>query len=231
MPKKIAISQSNYIPWKGYFNLIKSVDEFILLDNVQYTRRDWRNRNLIKTPHGLRWLTIPVDVKGHFDCTIEQVKTFGSTWRQDHWNQLSQAYRKAPFFDPYKDALRSILLDSAEDSLSKINLTFIKAINSWLDIQTPIRWAHEFAPKPGKNERLIDICQQLGATVYLSGPAAKEYLDEGLFAQSGIAVEWANYEGFPEYEQLYPPFVHGVSVLDLLFNKGPSSPTYLKPRL
>jgi hypothetical protein len=229
--KKIAISQSNYIPWKGYFNLIKCVDEFILLDNVQYTRRDWRNRNLIKTPHGPRWLTIPVDVKGQFDCTIEQVRTFGNAWRQDHWNMLSQAYRKALFFDQYKDEIRAILLESAEDNLSKINLTFIKAINLWFDIHTPIRWAHEFTLQPGKNERLIDICRHVGATVYLSGPAAKGYLDEGLFAQHGIAVEWANYEGFPEYEQLYPPFVHGVSVLDLLFNKGPNSPNYLKPRL
>lgn len=228
MTKKVAIIQSNYIPWKGYFNIIKDVDEFVLLDDVQYTRRDWRNRNLIKTRHGLKWITIPVDVKGRFDSKINEVETHGLEWRAQHWNQLVEAYREAPFFDQYKSIFQSLFIHDSENRLSIINYKFIATINALLGIKTPIRWSSDFETPSDKTNRLVYICKCLNADEYISGPAAKTYLNEDEFRKNHIQVRWANYDGYKEYPQLYPPFEHGVTILDLLFNQGESAKDFLK---
>jgi hypothetical protein len=228
MPKSIAIIQSNYIPWKGYFNIIKDVDEFVLLDDVQYTRRDWRNRNIIKTQHGLKWLTIPVNVKGKFDSKINEVETFGLEWRTQHWNQLTEAYREAPFFDQYKSIFQPIFINDSECRLSTINYKFITAINNLLGIRTPIRWSSDFDTPNDKTNRLVYICKCLNAEEYISGPAARTYLDEDEFRKNHIQVRWANYDGYKEYPQLHPPFAHGVTILDLLFNQGENAKDFLK---
>jgi WbqC-like protein family len=228
MTRKVAIIQSNYIPWKGYFNIIKDVDEFVLLDDVQYTRRDWRNRNIIKTKHGLKWLTIPVDVKGKFDTKICEVETFGTDWRLQHWNMLSEAYKEAPFFNLYKEAFRPLFIDDQERRLSIINHKLITKINDLLGIKTPIRWSSDFDTPNDKTSRLVYICKSLKADVYISGSAAKAYLDIDEFSKNNIQVKWVNYEGYNEYPQLYPPFVHGVTILDLLFNQGEKSKDFLK---
>lgn len=226
--KKIAILQSNYIPWKGYFDLINMVDEFVLYDDVQYTRRDWRNRNKIKTPSGLIWLTIPVEVKGKYFQKINETRISEKDWAKKHWRTISLNYAKARYFREYKEIFEELYLSCDEEYLSLINYRFITAINQVLGITTKIRWSSEFTLLDGKNERLIGICKECKANVYLSGPAAKDYIDESLFEKEGIKVEWMDYSGYPEYNQLYPPFEHGVSIIDLIFNEGPNATKFMK---
>jgi len=228
MTKRVAISQSNYIPWKGYFNIIRDTDEFVLLDDVQYTRRDWRNRNLIKTPSGLKWLTIPVNVKGNYFIKIKDVQAVNDDWRIDHWSAIQQAYKKAPYFPHYKDQLEDVYLRSRERNLSMINFNFITLINLLINITTPIRWSMDFDAPSEKSERLLYICKCLKAKEYISGPAAKNYLDTQQFDKNNIQVRWADYSNYPVYNQLYPPFEHAVSIIDLLFNEGPTAFVYLK---
>lgn len=228
MSKRVAIIQSNYIPWRGYFDIIDSVDAFVLLDDVQYTRRDWRNRNQIKTAQGLQWLTIPVDVKGQFDVKIKDVTVANAEWTSDHWNKISQAYRKAPHFATYSDVFEDAYLSCTEKYLSQINFRFLQLINSILEIKTPIYWSHDFSMSTDKSQRLLDICLQLEAATYVSGPAAKDYLQTDKFELAGVNVEWMSYDGYRSYEQLHGDFVPNVSVIDLIFNEGPEAKQYFK---
>lgn len=226
--KKIAILQSNYIPWKGYFDMINRVDEFVLYDDMQYTRRDWRNRNKIKTKNGLSWLSIPVDVKGKYFQKINETKIDNPDWSKKHWQTILGNYSKSKYFSDYKNIFEELYLGCNEEYLSEINHKFILAINAILGIQTKIRWSSEFELLDGQTEKLLGICKQAGATNYISGPAAKGYFDEKLAQQEGIQVEWMDYSGYPEYNQLHPPFEHGVSVLDLIFNEGPNAKNFMK---
>lgn len=226
--KKVAILQSNYIPWKGYFDLINMVDEFVLYDDMQYTRRDWRNRNKIKTPGGPKWLTIPVEVKGKYFQKINETKVSDKTWAKHHWMQLKQHYAKAPFFKQYAAQFEALYLTCQSEYLSEINYRFISEINALLGIETTLRWSSEFDLVEGRTEKLLGICKDCGADVYLSGPAAKGYFDEALAAAENIRVEWMDYSGYPEYHQLFPPFEHGVTILDLIFNEGADAVNYMK---
>ncbi|HEY9679188.1 MAG TPA: WbqC family protein [Drouetiella sp.] len=228
MSKTCAILQSNYIPWKGYFDLINSVDEFVIYDCVQYTTNDWRNRNKIKTQNGLQWLTIPISSSFSQKDKISEVVTSNNIWRKKHWNSLCTNYAKAPYFSMYKPLLNNLYNESEESSLSKINRAFIDAICKSLEIKTTISDSSKYVIEGDKNQRLINLCKQTGANVYLSGPAAKSYLDEKEFEANGIAVRWMDYSDYPDYTQLHPPFEHYVSVLDLLFNAGPDSYKYMK---
>ncbi len=226
--KKLAIVQSSYIPWKGYFDLIGSVDEFILFDDVQFTRRDWRNRNVIKTPHGLEWLTIPVAVKGRYHQKICDTQISDPAWGDKHWASLLHNYAKAPFFEHYRSVLEP-LYGSRETSLSAVNHAFIRAICGILGIQTRITWSMDYRPlKEGKTERLVDLCRRAGASEYLSGPAARDYIEPAQFDAAGIALRFFDYGGYPEYPQRFGKFEHGVTVLDLLFNTGQEAPRYMK---
>jgi len=226
--KKIAILQSNYIPWKGYFDLINIVDEFIFYDDMQYTRRDWRNRNKIKTPQGLKWLTIPVDVKGKYFQKINETKVSDKSWGKKHWEQIKQNYSKAKYFKDYKDIFEDLYLNCYEEYLSQINYKFIITINKILGISTKIRWSSEFELVDGQTEKLLGICKDCDADVYISGPAAKDYFDVKLAKKENIEVEWMDYSGYKEYEQFYPPFEHNVTILDLIFNEGNYSKEYIK---
>ena len=228
MSKKIAISQSNYIPWKGYFDLINMVDEFILYDDMQYTRRDWRNRNKIKTSHSTQWLTIPVDVKGKYFQSIQDTQISNTAWAKKHWSSIQHNYSKAKYFSLYKDIFQKLYLDNDENNLSQLNYNFIVTINKILDITTKISYSSDFKLLEGKTERLLDLCQACQATEYISGPIAKDYLYEALFTQENIKVTWMDYNNYPEYDQLYPPFEHSVTILDLIFNEGPNSKNYMK---
>ncbi len=226
---KVAILQSSYIPWKGYFDQINSVETFVLYDCVQYTRRDWRNRNKIKTPHGLHWLSIPVDAKGKFLQSIAETEISDKSWAKEHFLSLKHHYARAPFFNDYAKELQEMYAEAGEmNRLSPVNHLFLSRICKWLGINTPLRWADEFVLEEGKSERLLGICKQLNADVYISGPAARDYLDESIFNAEGMKVEWADYSGYPEYKQIHPPFEHAVTVLDLLFNEGPDAPKYMK---
>lgn len=227
--KKIAIVQSNYIPWKGYFDLINTVDEFILYDDMQYTRRDWRNRNKIKTPHGLLWLTIPIDVKGKFFQKINQTYVKNYNWASKHWQTLSHNYAKAPYFPTYRKMFEELYLKSGSLlRLSRINYLFISAICKLLGIKTKLSWSSDYRISEGKTERLVDLCKQAKATEYISGPSAKDYIDPVLFEKAGIKLIYMDYSNYPEYPQLYPPFEHGVSIVDLIFQTGPEAKNYMK---
>jgi hypothetical protein len=226
--KKVAITQSNYIPWKGYFDLIRHVDEFILYDNVQYTRRDWRNRNQIKTKDGLKWLTIPVSVKGKFEQPIYEVTVSDPSWAKTHWATLVGAYRKAPFFDLYRNELEALFLAEQQDYLSQINKHFIERLCTILNIHTPIHSSTKYELLEERNARLIHICRQAGATHYYTGGSAKAYLREDLFADAGITVCYFDYSNYPAYPQLHGDFVHEVSILDLLFHVGGDAKTYFE---
>lgn len=224
----MAIVQSNYIPWKGYFDLINLVDEFILFDDMQYTRRDWRNRNLIKTRAGLKWLTIPVAVKGNFFQKIKDTRVSDPGWGRTHWESIVHNYSKANHFAAFREVFESLYLGSQESFLSQINYAFLTAICKILRIDARITWSDDYESVEGKTERLVSICKQAGATTYISGPAARDYIDEGLFNNADISLEYMDYSAYPEYRQLFPPFEHGVSVIDLIFNEGPDAPKFMK---
>src|SRR4051812_48470635 len=184
---RIAILQSSYIPWKGYFDLIRSVDEFVLLDDVQYTRRDWRNRNRIKTPSGPIWLTIPVNSKGRYLEPIKDITISDETWPRKHWQTIKASYARAPHFARYADAFEELYSECTEHvRLSTINYKWISAICRVLNIQTRVSWSMDYMLAEGKTERLVSICTQAGADTYISGPAAHAYIDPLLFTSANI---------------------------------------------
>lgn len=228
MAKKLLITQSNYIPWKGYFDAFSLVDEVVLYDEMQYTKRDWRNRNKIKTANGLQWLSIPVEVKGKYLQKINETKVIDQKWRQKHWKTIYLNYRKAPYFDHYSGDFETLYQDESTFFLSEINFQFIEKINEILGIKTPLRWSHEFELRGDKTEKLLNICKDVNATKYFSGPAAKSYMDLSLFKAENIEVCWLDYSNYPEYNQLYGNFEHGVSILDLIFNEGPNIKNFMK---
>jgi hypothetical protein len=226
MPRKIAILQSNYIPWKGYFDLINLVDEFIFYDDAQFTNNDWRNRNRIKTQDGPQWLTIPI--AHHMGQKIRETQVSGSGWAAKHWKTLLQNYSKARHFAAVRDRLEPLYMSNRETSLSRINHSFIKTMCEILGIKTKLSWSMDYELKGGKTERLVNLCKAAGGGEYLSGPAAKAYLEEDRFREAGITLKFMDYSGYPEYAQLFPPFEHSVSALDLIFNEGPEAPKFMK---
>lgn len=225
--KKVAILQSNYIPWKGYFDIIRQVDEFIFYDEVQYTKNDWRNRNKIKTPQGPQWITIPVR-QLNLAQKISETHVSQDNWAEKHWKTISLNYCKAPFFNDYKTRFETFYSGIKTSSLSEINRSAIELINSILGIKTKLSNSLDYQMIEGKNERLIDLVLKAGGNYYLSGPSAKEYIREDLFREAGIEVGWMEYGGYPEYPQSFPPFTHAVSVIDLIFQTGPSALNYFE---
>ena len=225
--KKVAILQSNYIPWKGYFDIINHVDEFIFYDDVQYTKNDWRNRNKIKTLNGPIWLTIPVRQE-NLSQKINETKVSQDNWAEKHWKSISLNYSKAANFNLYKAGLEKFYAEIKTPYLSEINRSAIELMNSFLGIKTILTSSADYNLIEGKNERLIDLILQAGGTHYLSGPSAKDYIREDLFREANIEISWMNYSGYPEYDQLFPPFVHAVSVLDLILNAGKDAKKFMK---
>lgn len=225
--KKVAILQSNYIPWKGYFDLINMVDEFVLYDDVQYTKNDWRNRNKIKTSQGVQWLTIPVRQEKLVQ-KIRNTKISDNNWAKKHWKSIVQNYSKSEYFKEYGAVFEDLYLNCNQEYLSQINYRFIIAINEILGIKTKIKFSSEFDLFGGQTEKLLAICKQSQANIYLSGPAAKKYFDEDLAIKENVRVEWMDYSGYKEYSQSYGPFEHGVSILDLIFNEGKNATMYMK---
>ncbi len=226
--KKVAILQSNYIPWRGYFDLISLVDEFVIFDEMQYTKRDWRNRNRIKTKDGVLWLTVPVEVKGKYFQNIRETKINGESWRNKHWKTLEFNYIKSKYFKDLADEIEHIYLEENITSLSKLNRRFIDLICSYLGIKTCIRDSFEFSLANNKNERLVNICKELEASEYVSGPKAASYIDKKIFESNNIKLSFADYSGYSEYNQLWGGFEKNLSILDLIFNCGKSSFKYMK---
>jgi hypothetical protein len=223
---KVGIIQSNFLPWRGYFDFIREVDLFILHDDLQYTKGDWRNRNKIKTLRGLEWITVPVNYKNTSQIIEETWVDYSTPWAQKMLNRIREAYRQSPCFEMYFTQLNDLLLEPAA-SISDLNLRLINWACGHLKINTPIKFSREFNPKGVKTERLLGILKQVDATVYLSGPAAQAYLIPELLEGNGIKLEYKKYN-YPEYTQLFPPFEPYVSIIDLFFMTGENAWTYLE---
>jgi hypothetical protein len=225
--KTVAIVQSCYIPWKGYFDLINAADEFVLYDDVQYTTNDWRNRNRVKTPQGTQWLTIPVATR--LGQRIDEARIADARWASKHWRTLAQNYTRAEWFERYAPRIESLYEAAADEPLlSNVNRLFIDAVCAELGIATPIVRSSDYGIGGEGSARVLAFCLELGATRYLSGPRARAYLDEAAFAAAGVDVGYVDYDGYPEYPQPHPPFDHNVTILDLLFCTGPDAQRHMK---
>ncbi|DAC18983.1 MAG: hypothetical protein CMB51_07145 [Euryarchaeota archaeon] len=215
-----AISQSNYIPWKGYFHLIASADIFIFYDTVNYTIRDWRNRNKIMTPHGLQWITIPVGKNRN--NSIEQVMLPQGSWRKNHLETISRNYSKAPFIGDLLELISPIYADESIKTLSQFNQQLIIRISRYLGIDTIFHNARDFNVLGDKVSRLINLCHAVDATTYLSGPAAKDYINDE-FDEIEITLRWMEYGPYETYSQRYHEFSHHVSIVDTIAMLGNSA--------
>ncbi|MEO6430617.1 MAG: WbqC family protein [Nitrosospira sp.] len=221
--KKVAILQSNYIPWKGYFDLIHDVDLFIFYDDVQYTHSDWRHRNKLMTRDGPRWLTIPA---GHdLKRLICEVEIPDQGWKQQHRSIIEQNYRNAPFIEE-SQSLLDFLYANPVTNLSDYNQRAIRHFSNILGIRAEFTDSRLLGVNGRKTERLIGILESVGATKYISGPSARDYIDEPMFAEAGIELAYKEYPAYPDYHQCFTPFSPFVSVLDLLFNVGLDAAPY-----
>ncbi len=225
---KVLITQSNYIPWKGFFDSIAMVDTYVVYDDMQYTRQDWRNRNIIKTEQGLKWLTIAVEMKGRLNKKIREIKIADKNWNKSHISTIKQSYKNAVHYKEMIDWIEPLYRNCDFEFLTDINSHFIKNINHFLNINTHIVYSSDFNLLDDRNERLVNICKELGADKYLSGPKAKDYIDEELFLKNKLKIEYIDYSNYPVYSQLHGEFEHGVSVLDLIFNQGTKAINFLK---
>jgi hypothetical protein len=224
--KKVAIIQSNYIPWKGYFDIINDVDLFIFYDDLQYTKNDWRNRNRIKTINGLVWLTIPVGKNEK--RLICEVELSDNSWGKKHWVSIKQAYSKTPYFAQYRDFFEHVYLAKKWTNLAELNQYLIKVISEdFLRIKTIFADSRDYQPTGKKFDRLHDLLKKANGSIYITGPSARDYLDEQKLTETGIDYIYKDYGNYPEYPQVYPPFEHKVSIIDLLFNCGPESSSYI----
>lgn len=225
--KKTAILQSNYLPWKGVFDIIHKVDSFVFLEDVQYTEQDWRNRNIIKTKEGDKWIIVPIknsNRKGQLICEAEIDNR--SNWQRKHYNSFQMSYGRTPFFKKYKWILEDIYLNNKWTNLSEFNIYATKLIAKELKIHTEFIISSSLNVTEKKDDRIINICKKLNANYYLSGPAAKSYIDCSKFEQENIVLDYIKYE-YPRYKQLYEPFNHYVTILDLIFNYGPNASYFI----
>lgn len=232
MSNKIIITQSNYIPWKGYFSSMKYATHLVLYDDAQYTRRDWRNRNKIITPRGPEWLSIPINVKGKYHQKVNEAQVKNRTWATDHWNKIRENYRKAPGFRKYSEYFEALYCSELPqyEFLTDINRRMLRACIDLLEIDIEILDSRDFTIRGGKTGKLINICKDLDADEYFTGPAAKNYMEEHLFADNGIALTYYDLDNFPTYEQLWGDFDPYVSVLDMFFVLGDKTPDYFNWR-
>jgi hypothetical protein len=226
MRKTVVVLQSNYLPWKGYFDLIQDADEFVFYDDLQYTKNDWRNRNKIKTANGVQWITVPTGAG--INRMICEVELQDKSWQRKHWQTIGQNYRACPHFAAYSDFFEDVFLARRWRTLSELNHYLVSQIAvQFLGVKTTFRDSREFVLEGQKQDRLLDLLLKLGATRYVSGPAAKNYIEPGRFEAAGIELVWKDYHGYPAYPQRFPPFDHGVSIVDVLFNTGNNAPWYI----
>jgi hypothetical protein len=222
---KCVILQPSYIPWRGYFDQINQAEVFVFYDDVQYDKHGWRNRNQIKTAQGKQWLTIPVHSGGVTveSTPIREVRIdWHTAWNKAHWKALTFAYNRAPFFHNYAPLLESFY-QRHDEFLADFTIDLTIALAEELGIgKTRFVRSSTLQASGQKTGRLVQILAELGATHYLSGPSARDYIEPDQFTAAGIALEYIKYD-YPEYPQLYPPYDGQVSILDLLFMTGPDA--------
>lgn len=221
---RLVILQSNYIPWKGYFDLMAMSDLFIVYDSVQYTKNDWRNRNLIATQNGPLWLTIPVSTAGLGTQPINEARVGDARWAKKHWESVRQQLARRPAFDTIRADLQACYEQAHDlELLHDINVLFLRMLATKLGIETPIIDDREFALQPDSpTGKLIQLCERTGADRYVTGPAGLNYLELPRFAEAGIALDVIDYGSYPTYEQTSAEFSHAVSVVDTLASVGPA---------
>ena len=221
---KAAIIQPSFIPWRGFFDIIHDVDVFVFLDDVQYTKQDWRNRNRIKTPGGTKWISVPV-VGGTKQLIHETRIDYSQDWRTRHIKTIHHSYAASPFYTSYRDTLLQIYKEKFE-TISELNIFATKLISRLLGIDVEYVRSTDLRTEGAKDDKLIDICNKIGADVCLSGPKAQNYIDVAKFEHAGILLVYKNYDSYPEYPQLWGAYDLYVSVIDLLFNCGENSPYF-----
>lgn len=222
----VVILQPSYIPWRGFFHQIAKADIFVFYDDVKFDKNGWRNRNRIKTPGGLKWLTIPVFTKGvetHHTPINQIVIDWKTNWNRKHWNAMLTSYKRAPFFDQYENLINSFY-QKQPTLLANFTIETTISIARELGITNTqfIRSSEIEGIEGAKTDRLMMILDTLKATHYISGPSAQDYLDKDAFRKAGIKLEFMQYN-YPEYNQLYPPYEPQVSILDLMFMQGNNS--------
>lgn len=216
---KVAISQPTYLPWIGYLDLIDQVDLFVILDNVQFVKQTWQQRNRIRTAAGLQWLTVPVKLR--FGQMIHEVEIREPDFHVDHLRAVELAYRRAPHFQRYFDGLGIKFSGRESLLLADLNLALLNWIMQELQIKTPLLRASSLGQSGRRTELLGNICAALGATGYISPAGSATYLlaEHELLTQRGVEVAFHHYE-HPVYRQLHKPFTPYASVIDLMFNEG-----------
>lgn len=223
---KVVINQSNYIPWKGYFDLIANADLFVFLDNVQYTKNDWRNRNKIITDKGLEWLTIPIS--NSIRENINEKYFIDNMWKIRHYKTVYQNYCHAKFFKEYEFLLNYLYLDNKQKNLSSYNTSAIEFISrEILNLKTNFMVFESNKIYKDPSERLIDILLSVNADTYITGPAAKSYINEKLFESNNIDIQYFNYGPYKVYKQKNLDFVDNVSIIDTIFSCGPNVLEYI----
>lgn len=219
------VLQSNYLPWKGYFDLINDADVFVFYDDVQFTKNDWRNRNRIKTPAGVGWISIPVG--GNIRRQICEVELKDRGWQARHWDALTRCYAAAPYFSKYESFFADAFLTRHWTTLSELNHYLIRSICGFLSIETIFEDSRKYGLGGTGSDRLLDLLKKIGAERYVTGPSAIRYLDGSAFAEAGVEVVYKSYDGYPDYPQFHPPFEHAVSIVDTLFQLGPDAGRYI----
>jgi hypothetical protein len=220
------ILQPSYIPWRGYFHLIQRADVFVFFDDVQYTTRDWRNRNAVRGPRGRQWLTVPVVTKGRREQLIKDVEIDNSSsWARDHMATLRLFYGRAPYFAKYADALDAIYARPWE-KLCDLDIELTTLVAGWLGCRTRLVRSSDCKVEGHKTDRLVNLCKRLNITTYVSGPSARDYIVPETFAREKLELAYHEYR-YGEYPQQYAPFESNLTILDLLFNCGDESPRYI----
>jgi hypothetical protein len=229
---RLAVLQSNYIPWKGYFDLMAMADLFIVYDSVQYTKNDWRNRNLLPTATGQTWLTIPVATAGRSDQRIHEAVIGDRRWARKHWQTVSQLLAGRASFPEYRDLWQTWWKEAESfELLHDVNVYFLRNLAGQLNISTPIVDDRQYQlVDDTPTGKLVQLCLAAGADRYVTGPAGLNYLALDRFAVAGIAVDVIEYDGYPTYQQTTGEFRHGVSVIDVLSSVGSSARGHLRGR-
>lgn len=221
----ISIRQPGYLPYVGFFKKIESSDIFVFLDDVQFEKNDWDNRNKIKTIDGSAWLTIPVIHK--FGLKLNEITIANNQdWNNKHRKTIDTNYQKAEFFNDYWKDIESIL-NKRWEKLIDLNFEFIKYFMKKLEITTPTIKSSELKIEQTGSERLLKICEKLNADTYLSGELGRNYLNEEIFLENNIEII---YEKFihPVYRQIHGEFLPNMAIIDLIFNEGKNASKILK---
>jgi hypothetical protein len=220
--RTLVVLQPGYLPWLGFFDQVRRCDVFVHYDDVQFDKHGWRNRNRVKAPDGPRWLTVPVRLRGLGKPRIRDVRIdAGAPWARKHLGTLRQLYARAPFAREYLPTLETLLTQPWE-RLVDLDIALIEQMCGWFGVHRPMHRASDVGVDGDRSGRLLNLCRHFQATRYLSGDAARSYLDAALFARHGIDLEWQGFQ-HPVYPQLHGGFVPYLSAIDLLLNCGPES--------